>query len=241
LTTPEKVIATATHFVDIKYKEGKSNDSIFGKWYGLNHNPWCAMFVSYCFGQNGAANLVAASSKKGFASCSAAVAWFKKKGQMVPATKAQAGDVVFLNFDSNPDADHVGIVVKNDTKKRVLHTIEGNTLNPAGGSQGDGDGVYRKVRPYSLVVGIGRPKWPGRVTTPATPPKAVSKPVSKPVSAPAPVKKPVKTVKVVKGDSYWRIAEQNLPAGKTVGNYTKELQVLNGDKPLHPGDIVRLK
>lgn len=48
-----------TNVVDIAksqvgYTEiGKKNDNMYGKWYGLNFNPWCAMFVSWCFDQAG--------------------------------------------------------------------------------------------------------------------------------------------------------------------------------------------
>ena len=30
-----------------------SNNSMFGAWYGLNYEPWCAMFESYCFDKTG--------------------------------------------------------------------------------------------------------------------------------------------------------------------------------------------
>jgi hypothetical protein len=30
----------------VGYVEGKNNDTTFGKWYGLNNQPWCAMAVS---------------------------------------------------------------------------------------------------------------------------------------------------------------------------------------------------
>ena len=73
MATAATVVATARKYVDQGYKEGPNNDTIFGKWYGLNNQPWCAMFVSKCFDEAGIANLVAASSKKGFASCNAEI------------------------------------------------------------------------------------------------------------------------------------------------------------------------
>lgn len=244
MTTPAKVLAIATKFGNEHYKEGKNNDSIFGKWYGLNFNPWCAMFVSYCFNMAGAGDLVAVSTKKGFASCSAAVAAFKKRKQIVPASKAQPGDIIFLNFDRNPDADHVGIVISNDKKAKVLHCVEGNTVNPNGtGDQVNGDGVYFKTRPYRYVVAIVRPKWtslPDPVPVEDPEPVAVAKP--KPVAKPSPVAvkpKPVKKLNAVKhytvvaGDSYWAIAEKH-------GLNFKTLQMLNNNKALHPGDKIRL-
>jgi len=70
------------------YQEvGKRNDSMYGKWYGLNYNPWCAMFVSWCFDQAGLGEKIAAQTKKGFASCQAGLKWFTSKGKIVPVGK----------------------------------------------------------------------------------------------------------------------------------------------------------
>lgn len=159
MATPNDVLKIATGFADTRYKEGKGNDSVFGKWYGLNFQPWCAMFVSYCFNKAGAGSLVAASTSKGFASCSAAVAWFKKGKRLISTRNAQPGDIVFMSF-AGGGYDHVGIVVENDPKAKVLHTVEGNTVNPNGkGDQVNGDGVYYKTRPYRYVTAVARPDW----------------------------------------------------------------------------------
>ena len=66
-----KVVAAAKKYADEGYSEGPNNDTVFGKRYGMNHQPWCAMFVSGCFDDAGLVHLVAASTKKGFASCDA--------------------------------------------------------------------------------------------------------------------------------------------------------------------------
>jgi hypothetical protein len=63
----EKVLASAK--LEINYTEGKNNDTKYGKWFGLNNQPWCAMFVSWCFKEAGLSQLIAAQTKKGFASC----------------------------------------------------------------------------------------------------------------------------------------------------------------------------
>jgi cell wall-associated NlpC family hydrolase len=159
MATAIDVLAKAKAYADSKYTEGKNNDTVFGKWYGLNNQPWCAMFVSKCFDEAGAVNLVAASTKKGFAGCDAGFQWFVKNKQTVPVGQAQPGDVVFFNFDKNAtDTEHVGIVVSNDGKGKLV-TYEGNTSGDLKGSQANGDGVFKKTRPYSLVMGVGRPKW----------------------------------------------------------------------------------
>ena len=139
----------------LRYQEGPNNDTPYGKWYGLNNNPWCAMFVSYCFFKAGEIKKVAASSKKGFASCDAGLKWFTKRSKLVPIGQAQPGDIAFFQFDEDAQPDHVGIVVKNNG--RYLWCIEGNTSSNAKGSQSNGDGVYRKKRHYSLIMAVARP------------------------------------------------------------------------------------
>ena len=140
----------------LNYRETGNNDTIFGKWYGLNNNPWCAMFVSWCYDQAGSVSKVAAQTKKGFASCDAGLKWFTKKNKIVPVGQAQSGDLVFFQFDKDAQADHVGICASNDGKG-FLMVYEGNTSSDSKGSQSNGDGVFLKKRSYSLIMGVARP------------------------------------------------------------------------------------
>lgn len=133
------------------------NKTKYGKWYGLDGNPWCAMFVSWVYAQAGRVSEVAASGKKGFASCDAGLKWFAKKNKLVPIGDAQAGDIAFFQFDDDAQPDHVGIIIKNNKKLKRLVCIEGNTSGDGKGSQSNGDGVYKKNRPYSLVMAVARP------------------------------------------------------------------------------------
>lgn len=143
---------------EIGFVEGPNNDSKYGKWYGLNHNPYCAMFVSWCFNEAGMSSLVAASSKKGFASCSSGLAWFQKNKQIVNKYAGQPGDIVFFSFEGNGTADHVGII--EGASKEGITTIEANTSpDHFNGSQRNGGGVYRRHRPYLNVMAIVRPKY----------------------------------------------------------------------------------
>jgi cell wall-associated NlpC family hydrolase len=185
-----KVIAAAKKYADEGYTEGKNNNTSFGKWYGMNYQPWCAMFVSGCFNEAGLVNLVAASTKKGFASCDAGASWFAKNKRIVPIGQAEPGDIVFFNFDKNPtDTEHVGIVVKNNKRTKTLVTIEGNTSGDRKGSQANGDGVFKKKRSYSLVMSVARPDWD------APAPKAAAVKKSAPTKRAAPVKKAAVKIK----------------------------------------------
>ena len=140
----------------LNYKETGNNDTMYGKWFGLNNQPWCAMFVSWCFDQAGLVSKVAAQTKKGFASCDVGLKWFTNKNKIVPVGQAQAGDIVFFQFDKDPQADHVGICASNDGKG-FLMVYEGNTSGDSKGSQSNGDGVFLKKRSYSLIMGVARP------------------------------------------------------------------------------------
>lgn len=137
--------------------EVPDNKTKYGKWYGMNGQPWCAMFVSWVYAQAGLSKSIAASTSKGFASCDLGLKWFAKKNKLVPVGQAQEGDIVFFQFDDDAQPDHVGIVLKNNTRLKRLVCIEGNTSPDNKGSQSNGGGVYKKKRSYATVMGVARP------------------------------------------------------------------------------------
>ena len=53
--------------------------------------------------------------------------------------------------------DHCGIC--ESVSEQYVTAIEGNTSNGNTGSQSNGDGVYRRKRKLSLVLGAYRPKY----------------------------------------------------------------------------------
>lgn len=157
MSTSQELLTIATE--EIGYQEKPINKTKYGKWFGLNNQPWCAMYVSWCFDQIGRAKLVAAQNAKGFASCDVGLKWFAKKNQLVPIGQAEPGDIAFFQFDDDAQPDHVGIVLKNNKKTKILVCLEGNTAGNSKGSQANGDGVYKKKRSYKLVMAVARPKW----------------------------------------------------------------------------------
>jgi len=54
---------------EIGNRETGNNDNKYGKWYGANNQPWCAMFVSWVFNKAELGKSIAAQGEKGFASC----------------------------------------------------------------------------------------------------------------------------------------------------------------------------
>jgi LysM repeat protein len=142
---------------DEGYREGANNDTKYGRWYPMNHNPYCDMAVSMW------AEAIGESAAVGkFAYCPSHVNWFKARGQWLGRTAdAQPGDIVFFSWDGGPTADHVGVVREASKGGADVPTIEANTSSGTAGSQGNGDGVYRRIRPRSSILGFGRPAYSG--------------------------------------------------------------------------------
>lgn len=144
----DNIISTAAE--QIGYKEGRNNDTKFGKWYGMNNQPWCMMFVSWCADKAGVPKDIIPK----LAYVPYCVDFYKKqnryykRGTYVP----QPGDIIFYGSSS-----HVGLVEKVSGNKVI--TIEGNTS--AGGNSSNGDGVYRRTRNLndSWIMGYGSPDY----------------------------------------------------------------------------------
>ena len=128
------------------YREGPNNDTKYGAWYGLNYNPWCAMFVSWCADQIGILDKLIPK----FAGCTTG---FRKMTDMGITTKEhivpKKGDLIFFDWDRTGDYDHVGIVT--DANESSVWTVEGN----------HDDNVDTYVYPInaSYIAGYARPKY----------------------------------------------------------------------------------
>ena len=77
----------------IGYSTGSYNTK-YGKWFGINNNPWCHMFVCWCARQAGVSSSVIPQT----AACRTGISWFKnknrfkKKGSYTP----KRGDIVYF-------------------------------------------------------------------------------------------------------------------------------------------------
>ena len=130
---------------DIGYTESpaNSNKTKYGKWYGMDGQPYCMMAVQFWY------------DKAGYplpyktASCSGLLNWYKANKPDRVHTTPQQGDIVIYNFG------HTGIV--ESVAKDTITAIEGNTSSSDYGSQDNGGGVYRRTRKKSLVTAYIRP------------------------------------------------------------------------------------
>lgn len=157
MTTAASVLNVARS--QVGYVEGPNNHTKYGVAYGLDHAPWCAMFVWWVARQaSGGDKLIAP-----IAYTPALAQWFREQGDARWGIKPRIGAIALFDFpDSVHRIQHVGIVEK-VLPNGYIQTIEGNTSSGTAGSQSDGGGVYRRIRRTSLVVMYGYPAY----TTPA--------------------------------------------------------------------------
>lgn len=121
----------------------------------LQGQPWCDMFVDWCFvqafGEVAARQLLCG----GFSAYTPTSAqYYKNKGQW--KFTPEVGDQVF--FKNSVRIHHTGIITAVSDSK--IFTIEGNTSG-ASGVIANGGGVCEKSYPinYSNIDGYGRPDW----------------------------------------------------------------------------------
>jgi hypothetical protein len=154
----ELALAEARRQLGYREEPPGSNRTIFGRWFGLDGVPWCAIFVSYCFDVGAGVVLGGGRSyTRGIASVPALRAWLEETGrwrgraQPPGAGPCLPGDLVLYDWDGGVP-DHVGIVERVPAPGRLV-AIEGNT---AIGNDSDGGQVLRRERPTSDVAGYGR-------------------------------------------------------------------------------------
>src|ERR1051326_6120687 len=139
--TAQQALDVARHWLG--YEEQPTNRTVFGSWYGLDGNPWCAMFFSFCTYTSGTP--CPATTPKGFAYCPSGIDWFKARGAW-HTSSPQPGDAIFYDWNGDGISDHIGIVEYVDGAG--VHTIEGNEDNQ----------VERRVRTAN-IMGYGRPAY----------------------------------------------------------------------------------
>ena len=133
----------------------------YGRWYAQQTGesyyaesgvPYCAMFVSWCFAQ---AKVECPGLPGAYCPSMLQAAW--DDGSTVSLANARPGDVVYFDWGSDGESDHVGIVVAN--RGTYYETIEGNTSADSAGSQSNGGLVARKTRSLGTVCGVVRPYY----------------------------------------------------------------------------------
>ena len=147
-------MAEALRHVGVRESPPGSNRTMFGRWYGADGVPWCAIFVSYAFDVGAGTVLCrgwhgAGVGPRGVAYVPTLAAWLRATGREVE--HPQPGDLAVFDWDGGLP-DHVGIVIR--PHAGGIDTVEGNT---AVGNDSDGGEVMRRKRPLAHVALFGRP------------------------------------------------------------------------------------
>ena len=138
----------------IGYCEEDNNDTKYGIWYGVNNQPWCDIFVSWCAAQAKVQELIPKC-----AYVPDRLSYYQNTGayQTHGSYTPRPGDLCLFDFNNNGVPDHIGIVEK--VQDGTLYTIEGNTSS--NGESSNGNGVFRKSRSLSssMILGFGIPAY----------------------------------------------------------------------------------
>lgn len=141
-TTRENIVDIALS--QLGYKEGRRSGQMagngkgvgnwteYGRFYGMNQQPWCAMFVNWCAREAG----VSYSKVPKYAAVRYYHSWFKKNkcfhswSQVRAGTyEPKKGDIIIYAYSKSGVAHHIGFVVSSayEGNKVQLTTVEGNT------------------------------------------------------------------------------------------------------------------
>ncbi len=150
MTTAKQILEVARGELGYKESPAGSNRTKYGAWFGLDGQPWCMMFIQWCFRQAGGQDLLPLLT----ASCGAFMRAAQAQGRWV-TEGYRPGDVVIYDFPgNNVRTDHCGIVVTALTTG--IRAIEGNT---GAGNDANGGQVQERTRPAEFILGAYRPDY----------------------------------------------------------------------------------
>ena len=127
---------------------GNMGGEPYWSWYGFNSRvEWCACFVSWCANECG---YIDTGVIPKFAGCVNGVQWFKDRGQWLDGSAEPVpGMIIFFDWDSDGESDHVGIVEK--VENGIVYTVEGNS--------GDSCRINQYAVGHYEILGYGVPQY----------------------------------------------------------------------------------
>lgn len=152
----EKFVERA--LLETGYTARPNGTSIYGERIGMSGNgmPWDGAFIDVIAREVGLPLVATIYTPT-------AIAEFARNGRLYK--KPKRGDLVFFNFSPEPtaafNAPHVGIVVDATAwdERRVIQTVEAQVHSGLPKGSQLNDGVYKRVRHSTEVLGFGRPAF----------------------------------------------------------------------------------
>lgn len=121
---------------EIGYVEKPTNVTKYGEHYGLNGNPWCAMFLSWsCLKSGKPLPSMQPGMPDGYAAVVYAMQWAKAHHLWRPSWEAAPGDAIVYGWagpSSSPANMHTGLIVESGPRGATGRTVEGNRDNRVG-------------------------------------------------------------------------------------------------------------
>ena len=154
----ERALAEGLRQLGVRERPPGSNRTPFGRWFGVDGVPWCAIFVSWCYLRGAGIALCegwhgAGVYPHGVAYVPTLDAWLRATGRTV--AKPEPGDIAVFDWDGWAP-DHAGLVERALGHGRVA-TVEGNT---GVGNDSDGGAVLRRERTVAQICTLGRLRYP---------------------------------------------------------------------------------
>lgn len=154
MSTQSRSMDVARAELGTKESPPGSNQTAYGRAYGMDGQPWCAQFVTWVHAKAGGTTLVLGSRY-------AYVPYIEEDARAgrhglwdVAKEKGEPGDIITFDWDGNGLGNHVGLVEKN-LGGGDYQTIEGNTSTS---DDSDGGEVMRRTRFAADVNLIARYK-----------------------------------------------------------------------------------
>jgi CHAP domain len=140
-TLRQKALKRAQGQLGYKESPPGSNNNKYGVWYGMNYQPWCAMFCTWCFENEGNSPAFAKASRYSYVPYIVADAQDREHGLSITQDPIP-GDLVCYDWSYDTIFDHIGIF-ENWTSLTTFEAIEGNTSTSNNSNGGE---VMRRSR-----------------------------------------------------------------------------------------------
>lgn len=124
-TLREKALAKAKTYLGYTESPPGTNCNMFGEWYGMNYEPWCAIFVSYAFEKSGGSPTFAQGSRYAYVPYILNDARAGRNGLKTVSDPVK-GDLTVFDWSPDGTPDHIGIFDGWKTHN-VFWSVEGNT------------------------------------------------------------------------------------------------------------------
>jgi hypothetical protein len=150
-TVRDAALAEAKTYLGYTESPAGTNCNMFGAWYGMNYQPWCAMAVTYWYelGHDGGSPSFVKGSRYHYCPTIVDDAQNNRHGLSLTSDPIPGDVVVYAWQDGDQVYDHVGLFEDGDTNS--WQAIEGNTSVD---NQSNGGEVMRRSRTRSQTARV---------------------------------------------------------------------------------------